>query len=929
MQDTRRTPMLAVLALAALLQLGGCSQNTTPAEYVLKASEHAEKGELRSAAIQLANALQQEPDNVDARWLLAQVSLALGDAPKAERDARRAMELGIPQTQARPVLVEAIILQGDHDRAIAEATSLPASMPQSELPPFLALRGKAHVLKGELGEAKAAAEQALAIDPQLGDALVVLGIVHSMRGEYDHARRAIMAAIDANGDSADAWSTLGELEMALGNATEAEAAFGKAIRHRHYPTLDRARRALARIQLERFDDAEADIRVLVNQGWKDHPYVNHVRGLVHFNQKRYVEAATAFDAAYAVEPDFVPNRIYLALTRLLLGETEQARLHAQWAHANAPHSRTAGQLLGVLNMSLSDYAAATEALQAALRTMPDSVVTLSMLTTVALLTGDAAQGIEYASRVAALEPDSPQAREALMLARLMAGQQIAPPTDTAAAADSGDYSREFLLALEAFRDNRIDEALERALKLHERYPERIDPINLMAACYLGSGRWDLARIELEKVLRLQPNEPSAMRNLAKVELQAGNLDRVRELLRALVAALPGDEEAALLLAETEILTGNQSAATTVLEQVVASNAAALTARARLAATWLEAGQAARALELTRGLTNAQLQAQPALLEMRGKAEMLSGDAGAARSTFEQWARIAPDSAPARFHFGNSLAMDGNVTRARAELEQAVKLDSKFLPARVGLVKMHVQEGELARARQALTQLRDEFGERSEVLGIEGWFALGTGDFATAEQRFRTLMQHGSSDLELVTLLSRALWAQSKHDEVLELMQGWLRDRPDDTLMHLQIAEAYMALGRDADARASYEAVLALSPEHVPALNNLAWLHRRDNPGQALQYAQRAHQLAPENPHVLDTLGMLLFQQGEFTRAHRFVSEAAERAPADAQIQLHLGRILMAQQRGDEARQILEVLVTRVPNSQPGREARALLDSMTR
>jgi putative PEP-CTERM system TPR-repeat lipoprotein len=928
MQKTRRTPTLTVLALAALLQLGGCSQGTTPADYVLKANEHVEKGELRSAAIQLANALQQEPNNSEARWLLAQVSLALGDAPKAERDARRAMELGIPQTQARPVLIESIILQGDHDRAIAEATSLPASMPQSEHPVFLALRGKAHVLKGELAEAKAAAEQALAIDPKHGDALVVIGVVHSLRGEYDDARAAIMAAIDVDGDSADAWSSLGELEMALGNASEAEAAFGKAIRHRHYPTLDRARRALARIQLERFDDAEADLRVLVNQGWKDHPYVNHVRGLVHFNRKNYAEAAAAFESAYAVQPEFLPNRVYLALTRLLLGETEQARMHAQWAHANAPHSRTAGQLLGVLSIALSDYAAAREALQAALRTMPDNVVTLSMLTTVSLLTGDTAQGVAYASRVAALEPDSPQAQEALMLARLMAGQQVVAPTDTADAANAGDDQREFLLALEAFRDKRIDEALERAKKLHEQFPERVDPINLMAACHLASGRWDLARIELERVLEIQPNEPSATRNLAKVELQAGNLERASDLLRSLVAALPGDEEAALLLAEAEIHAGNQGSAITVLEQVVANNAAALTARARLAAALLDAGQPARALELTRGLTNAQLQAQPALLEMRGKAEMLSGDPGAARSTFEQWARIAPDSAPARFHYGNSLAMEGNLTRARTELEHAVQLDPKFLPARVGLVKMHVQEGEIARARQALTQLRDEFGGRSEVLGIEGWFALGTGDFATAEQRFRTLLQQGA-DLELVTLLSRALWAQSKHDEVLELQQAWLRDRPDDTIMHLQIAEAYMALGRDADARTSYETVLALNPEHVPALNNLAWLHRNENPGQALQYAQRAHQLAPEDPHVLDTLGMLLFQQGELTRAHRFVGEAAERAPADAQIQLHLGRILMAQQRLDEARKILDLLVSRVPDSEPGREARTLLESMNR
>lgn len=927
MHAIRSIVLIATLALATTVQLTGCSQQMTAAEYLVKASEQLEKGELQAAAIQLANALQQEPGHVEARWLSARLSLRLGDGPKAERDARRSMELGVPQAEARPILIEAIILQGDLDRAITEATSLPAGMPQAQQPVFLALRGKAHVLKGQLAEAQAVVQEALATDPGSSDALVVQAVIHTLRGRYDDARKAVTRVLEADPASADAWSALGELELAQGNAAEAEAAYGKAIRHRQYATLDRARRALARIQLERLDDAEADIRALASHGWKNHPYANYVKGLVHFNQGKYGEAAAAFESAYAVEPNFVPNRIYLGLTRYLLGEIEQARVHAQWAHANAPASRTAGQLLGLLNINQSDYAAAKEVLQQTLRDGPDNVATLSMLTTVSLLAGDTAQGVEYARRVATLAPDSRSAQDALMIARLMAGEDVGSSGNAADSGRPDEFQTEFLLALEAFRDNRIDEALERARKLHESHPDRVDPINLMAASYLGKGQWELAKIEFEKVLALQPNEPSAARNLAKIELQAGNMERATELLRSLVASLPGDEEAALMLAEAETRLGNQEAAIGVLEQAVTNNAAALTARATLAATLLATGQPMRALELTRGLTNTQLRAQPALLEIRGKAEMLTGEPAAAHSTFEQWARIAPDSAAARFHLSNSLAMQGDAMRARTELERALQLDSQYLPARVGQVKMHVQHGELERARQALSRLREEFGDRREVLGIEGWFALGTNDFSTAEQRFRALLQQGA-DLELMTLLSRALWAQGKHEEVLELMQGWLRDRPDDTTMHLQIAEAYMALGRVGDARASYESVLTRHPEHVLALNNLAWLNRHENPGSALQYAQRAHQLAPEDPHVLDTLGMLLFEKGELTRAHRFVSEAAERAPADAQIQLHLGRILVQQKRLEDAQKILEPLATQRPETEPGKEARALLESMT-
>jgi tetratricopeptide (TPR) repeat protein len=312
--------------------------------------------------------------------------------------------------------------------------------------------------------------------------------------------------------------------------------------------------------------------------------------------------------------------------------------------------------------------------------------------------------------------------------------------------------------------------------------------------------------------------------------------------------------------------------------------------------------------------------------MRGKAQTLMGDIGAARGTYEQWARLAPASAPARFFLSDSLAMGGDAVRARAELERALQLDAQYLPARVGEIKMLVQFGELQQAGKALDKLRQDFGERNEVLGIEGWFALGTGDFQTAERRFATMLEQ-EPNLEIMTLHSRALWSQGKHDEALRLMQDWLKSNPDDTAVLLQVGEAYAALGRGADARSSYEAVIKRHPDHVPALNNLAWLNRERDPVQAMELARRAHRLSPENPQVLDTLGMLLAQRGDVTGAYRFVREAAERAPADPQIQLHLGDILVQQKRSEDARKVLEELVRQEPDSETGKAAKTLLETV--
>ena len=100
------------------------------------------------------------------------------------------------------------------------------------------------------------------------------------------------------------------------------------------------------------------------------------------------------------------------------------------------------------------------------------------------------------------------------------------------------------------------------------------------------------------------------------------------------------------------------------------------------------------LEITRSLTDAQYRQQPALLELRGKALLLSGDGASSASTFEKWTKITPNSAPAHFYYANALASRGDTARARKELEQAIKLDPHHLPARVGEIKMRVQLNEL-------------------------------------------------------------------------------------------------------------------------------------------------------------------------------------------------------------------------------------------
>ena len=920
---------MTVLFFAALLLLSGCGQDLTAAEHVSKAKNYMDKGELRPAMLELSNAVEKDPSSVEGRWLLAKVAADMGEGARAEKEIKKAMELGLNRASGQLTLVKSLLLQGDLDRVLQESSVLPPDISKADQSAILGLRGQAYVAKGQFALAQEALEQALQIKPDSLQALIGMTALNGFQRNYEVARQWVDKALKADASSADAWSALGDLEQAQGRLAEAEKAYDSAIKYRATPFLERAKRAQVRIQLKKYTEATADLKALQDAGLKDHPYVNYIAGLNYFAQKNYRDAAAAFQASYTVAPDFLPNRIYLATSQLQLGNTEQALGHAQQIAAAAPHSQTAQGLLSSVLLGRGEYAGAKEVLQNLLAKSPSDPQALAMMATVALREGDTAKGLEYAKKLAALEPDSKPAQDMLMVAKLMAGEAIDQTISQAGkqAAVTGDaYTLDFTLALAAFRDGKLKQALESAKALQARYPDKVDPPKLAAAVYLAAAQWDQGRAELEKVLKLQPGEPSASRSLAKVEAIKGNHQRAKDLMQPLVKQQPGDAEAARILAAAETRLGNPAGALNVLEQASKSNPDDLSLSAELAQAQLRLGRAAKVVEMTRGLSDTQYRQQPALLELRGKAQLLSGDAAGAVGSFEKLTRLVPNAAPAHFHYANALTSRGDTARARKALEQAIKLDPRYLPARVGEIRMRVQLKELDQAKKALAKLRQDFGDHVEVLGIEGWFALGTGDYATAEQKLSAAFKK-RPDTELLLLNTRALWAQKKQEAALKAMRDWLKDQPNNVPVHLQLADALLAMGKEAEAMDAYGQVVKIVPNHVPALNNLAWLNRDRDAKKAMEYAQQAYQLAPKDPVVLDTMGMLTLKNGDVSRAVGLLRDAAARSPADAQIQVHLATALIQQNRRSEAQKMLEAVVSKAANTPPAQEARKLLESL--
>ena len=89
----------------------------------------------------------------------------------------------------------------------------------------------------------------------------------------------------------------------------------------------------------------------------------------------------------------------------------------------------------------------------------------------------------------------------------------------------------------------------------------------------------------------------------------------------------------------------------------------------------------------------------------------------------------------------------------------------------------------------------------------------------------------------------------------------------------------------------YENSLSTDPENMTVLNNLAYIYSERFPeriDRAIELAQKAVSLSPDNPDIIDTLGWAYFRKNRFDQAIRFLDQSLALRPDSPVVLYHLG-----------------------------------------
>ena len=164
----------------------------------------------------------------------------------------------------------------------------------------------------------------------------------------------------------------------------------------------------------------------------------------------------------------------------------------------------------------------------------------------------------------------------------------------------------------------------------------------------------------------------------------------------------------------------------------------------------------------------------------------------------------------------------------------------------------------------------------------------------------------SHSIDMVLARAQLLASLERYDEALDLYGKYVKYRPDDESALLGRAELLLRMGRLDDAIAQYRGAAERWPESAMSLNALGYTlaDRTDEYREAEKLIRKALEYDPESPAIIDSLGWVLFKQGEYEAALEELQRAYERLD-DHEVAAHIVETLVALDRRDEA---LEVLV---------------------
>ena len=472
-------------------------------------------------------------------------------------------------------------------------------------------------------------------------------------------------------------------------------------------------------------------------------------------------------------------------------------------------------------------------------------------------------------------------------------------------------------AVEVANQARLPEvALEAARLWHDIEPASGHALQVLAATLVTAKRVDEAGPVLEKLFsaegvsrenafmqvnRLLAGNPDKAANLRVIRTLAGKYPQLAQshFAVAQAALTAGDDKAAIAAArEAQKLRPDWELAVLLEAQVLQkrSNAEAAKRLGEFVEKYPQASEVrlsyARVLVLDKRYTEARKQFEAVASANPGNPEVIYAvgllayqlkDYGAAEDYMKRVLGLKyRDPEGVRYLLGQ-IAEDQKAWPRAIEWYDSIQSGDHVVPARMRTANAIAKQGKLDEARAYLKRVAAENPE---------------------------------DQVQLTVAEAQLLRDANRHQDAFALLSDALGKEPEQPELMYDLALTAEKLERFDLLESHLRNLIRIKPDHAHAYNALGYsfAERNTRLPEARKLIEKALEIAPEDYFIIDSLGWVLYREGDLKGAARELRRAYGGRP-DAEIGAHLGEVLWMLGERDEARRIWDESLKAGPDNE--------------
>ncbi len=444
---------------------------------------------------------------------------------------------------------------------------------------------------------------------------------------------------------------------------------------------------------------------------------------------------------------------------------------------------------------------------------------------------------------------------------------------------------------------------------------------------------------------LAPDSALAAQTLETLWLSTGRLADAEPLMRARLATARAEgrlPEAYTQIQRVLTQTSDKAGALAMLERLSAQDAGVSEAHLALADLASAAGDRERAAkEAAAALALAPADESIAVSAAQYIAQGPAG-ADAAVALLQKFLDRKPESIEARFALARLLAGADRDDAAREQFELALKEDPTspailFSLAQLAWQTKHPKDAEQYLNRYLelpesvqrdnspawlfLGQIAESEGRASEAIERYGKVQRGEQYVPAVIRRALLIAREGRLDearqvlhdafvttnrerVQLILGEAQVLREAHRYDEALKVLADALQGLPENPDLLYDYAMAAERVDRLDLMETTLRKLIALRPDYAHAYNALGYTLADHNIRleEAQGLIEKALELRPGDPNILDSMGWVLYRRGDMPGALAILRKAYALSPV-VDIAVHLGEVLWKTGNLDEARKV--------------------------